>query len=279
MTSSFNSYAATPFFANGGLTENGIEWCEENYQLYHFMGDNFFEHHKHSIESRICVSLYNDPLWIYAGYDRYEKLVEQSREYAELEIEESYEESNTGIIDTKSVTLEEIPQEIELQKQEKNLQIESTISSEFNFKNSTKVESNTDKIDVKDNLKEESGGGCLIATATYGTELAPQVQQLREIRDDKLLHTESGQSFMKYFNQFYYSFSPYIADYERENPVFKEVIKFGITPMVSSLSILNHVDMTSESDVLGYGISLIVLNLVMYVGIPIVAIIRIRKKF
>ncbi|GFN40677.1 MAG: hypothetical protein YK1309IOTA_2240001, partial [Marine Group I thaumarchaeote] len=30
------------------------------------------------------------------------------------------------------------------------------------------------------------GGGCLIATATYGTELAPQVQQLRELRDSSL---------------------------------------------------------------------------------------------
>jgi len=43
------------------------------------------------------------------------------------------------------------------------------------------------------------GGGCLIATATYGTELAPQVQQLREIRDQKLMKTESGQSFFEFF--------------------------------------------------------------------------------
>ena len=84
-----SAYAATAFFANGGLTENGIQWCEENYQLYQFMGNDFFEHHKHSIESRICVSLYHDPLWTYSGYDRYEKLVEQSRIYAELEIKEN----------------------------------------------------------------------------------------------------------------------------------------------------------------------------------------------
>ena len=279
LTTSFNSYAATPFFANGGLTENGIEWCEENYQLYEFMGTEFFEHHKHSIESRICVSLYHDPLWTHVGPDRYDKLVEQSREYAKLEIKESYEESNTGIIDTKPATMEEIPQEIELQEKEKNEQIESVVSTELDFDTSTKVEPDTEEIDTQENLTGESGGGCLIATATYGTELAPQVQQLREIRDNKLLQTETGQSFMKSFNQFYYSFSPYIADYERENPLFKEVIKAGITPMVSSLSLLNHVDMNSESKVLGYGISLIVLNLAMYIGIPFVAIIGIRKRF
>ncbi len=123
------------------------------------------------------------------------------------------------------------------------------------------------------------GGGCLIATATYGSELAPQVQQLREIRDNSLLNTESGTSFMGMFNDFYYSFSPVIADYERENPVFKELVKIAITPMVSSLSILNYVDMGSESEVLGYGVSLIVLNGLMYVGIPIAGIITIRKRF
>jgi len=56
------------------------------------------------------------------------------------------------------------------------------------------------------------GGGCLIATATFGSELAPQVQQLRELRDNTLLQTNSGSAFMESFNQFYYSFSPTIAD-------------------------------------------------------------------
>lgn len=121
------------------------------------------------------------------------------------------------------------------------------------------------------------GGGCLIATATYGTELAPQVQQLRELRDNTLLQTNSGTAFMESFNAIYYSFSPGIADLERQNPVFKEIVKLAITPMISSLSILNYVDMDSEAEVLGYGISLIILNLGMYVGIPASVIIRFRK--
>ena len=79
------------------------------------------------------------------------------------------------------------------------------------------------------------------------------------------------------FNDVYYSFSPYIADYERENPYFKEMVKVAITPMISSLSILNYVDMDTENSVLGYGISLIVLNLAMYVGIPASVIIGIKK--
>jgi len=124
---------------------------------------------------------------------------------------------------------------------------------------------------------ENTGGGCLIATATYGSEMASEVQQLRELRDNSLLQTQSGTSFMNIFNDFYYSFSPIIADYERENSVFKEMVKIVITPMITSLSILNYVDMDSEVEVLGYGISMIILNLGMYLGVPAVVIIGIRK--
>jgi len=127
-------------------------------------------------------------------------------------------------------------------------------------------------------IDSKNGGGCLIATASYGSELAPQVQQLRELRDNSLLNTESGSAFIESFNDVYYSFSPYIADYERENPAFREAVKVAITPMISSLSILNYVDMDSESSVLGYGISLILLNGLMYVGIPAVVIVGIRKR-
>lgn len=123
-----------------------------------------------------------------------------------------------------------------------------------------------------------SGGGCLIATASYGSELAPQVQQLRELRDNKLLQTESGTNFMNGFNEFYYSFSPLIADYERENSLFKEVVKLAITPMISSLSILNHVDLETDTEVISYGISLILLNVGMYVGVPVAVLVGIRKS-
>ena len=121
---------------------------------------------------------------------------------------------------------------------------------------------------------ESPGGGCLIATAAYGSEMAPQIQQLRELRDNTLLATNSGTTFMTGFNQIYYSFSPAIADFEREQPVFKEFIKISLTPMISSLSILNYVNMDSEQEVLGYGISIVLLNIGMYLGIPAFGILK-----
>ena len=126
--------------------------------------------------------------------------------------------------------------------------------------------------------EQQEGGGCLIATAAFGSEMAPQVQFLREIRDNTVLQTQSGSTFMTGFNQFYYSFSPAIADYERENPAFKETVKIAITPMLTSLAILNYVDIDSEEEMLGYGIGIILLNIGMYFIAPAAIIFKIRNR-
>jgi len=129
-------------------------------------------------------------------------------------------------------------------------------------------------------VAQERGGGCLIATAAFGSEMAPQVQFLREIRDGKVMMTESGTTFMAGFNQFYYSFSPAVADLERENPIFKETVKLAITPLLSSLTLLNYVDVDTEQEILGYGIGIILLNIGMYFVAPAIVIIKLvnRKK-
>ena len=132
---------------------------------------------------------------------------------------------------------------------------------------------------MMDDAEENAeGGGCLIATAAYGSELAPQVQLLREVRDNTLLSTESGSSFMSGFNTLYYSFSPAVADLERESPVFREAVKLFITPMLSSLSIMTLADAGSEYQVLGLGMSVIALNLGMYIAAPAIAVWQIKKR-
>ena len=125
--------------------------------------------------------------------------------------------------------------------------------------------------------ESKEGGGCLIATAAYGSEMSPQVQLLREIRDNQLMNTESGTAFMGTFNELYYSFSPTIADMERESPIFKEIVKVGLTPMLSSLSLMESAN--SESEVISLGLSVIALNLGMYLGVPAIVIVGIKRKF
>ena len=130
---------------------------------------------------------------------------------------------------------------------------------------------------TQETSSSEEGGGCLIATAAFGSEMAPQVQFLRELRDNTVLQTQSGTSFMTGFNQFYYSFSPAVADLERENPAFKETVKLTLTPLLTSLTLLNYVDIDSESEMLGYGIGIIMLNIGMYFIAPAIVIAKLAR--
>ena len=147
--------------------------------------------------------------------------------------------------------------------------------SESAYQNAPQTDNSNDK--ASEDFTESNGGGCLIATAAFGSEIAPQVQFLREIRDNTVLQTHSGTAFMTGFNQFYYSFSPAIADYERENPVFKEAVKLTLTPLLTSLTLLNYVNIDTEQEMLGYGIGVILLNIGMYFVVPAVLIISAKK--
>ena len=167
-------------------------------------------------------------------------------------------------MDTKPVNMEEIPQEVARQQKELEKSIAESNETDANVQETEETE-----------VVNLEGGGCLIATATYGSEMAPQVQLLREIRDSQIMNTNSGASFMGGFNQWYYSFSPYIADMERESPAFKETVRIGITPLLSSLSIMSYAE--SEAEVAAYGIGVILMNLGMYVAAPVMIVYKIKS--
>ena len=254
------------------LTENDMEWCDEVFPLYEAIGLQWFlENHHYSIKARVCGSLYEDPIWEEAaGEDRLKKLQVRSNYYVELEIKESEEEAKVGIDDPTPVAISqpEVVDSVELvvEPKESEGKMEETVPEELPQKEEV----------------PKNGGGCLIATATFDSELAPQVQFLREIRENVLHNTNSGKSFMVGFNQIYYLFSPTIADWERENSTFKEFVKITITPLLISLGILDYFEINSETGMIGIGTAIISLNVVMYFGIPtLIAINRkkIRKLF
>ena len=197
------------------------------------------------------------------GSDNYEQTQQITQLEAEKESQENAEqEAKIAQLESEKESQQEKIAQLEAEKQEAKIaQLEA--------------EKESQETKIAQLEAEQNGGGCLIATASYGSELAPQVQQLRELRDNQLLNTESGTAFMGMFNDVYYSFSPIIADYERENPLFKEAVKIAITPMISSLSLMENAN--SESEVLGMGLSVIILNIGMYLGLPAVVIIGIRK--
>jgi len=77
-----------------------------------------------------------------------------------------------------------------------------------------------------------SAGPCLIATATYGSELSDEVQFLRNFRDNSILKTNTGSNFMTAFNAWYYSFSPTVAHLINEYPPLRTAAKFALYPLM-----------------------------------------------
>ncbi len=91
--------------------------------------------------------------------------------------------------------------------------------------------------DAEEQTAAVRDSACLIATAAFGSELAPQVQYLRGFRDDHILSTASGQSFMTAFNAVYYSFSPQVADYERDQPWLQQTVRVAVYPLLGILTV------------------------------------------
>lgn len=123
----------------------------------------------------------------------------------------------------------------------------------------------------------QGGGGCLIATAAYGTEMAGQVQILREVRDGAVMGTPAGASFIESFNAVYYAFSPAVADLERQSPALKEAVRAGIAPMLVSLSILEAAEIDSDGEMVSHGLAVILINAALYAGAPVASVLAARR--
>lgn len=138
-------------------------------------------------------------------------------------------------------------------------------------------------------LTAQVTGGCLIATATYGSELSDEVQLLRSFRDESILTTRTGSSFMIAFDAWYYSFSPIVAAFIRENPTVRTVVKLALYPLIGILriggAIFHLVPASQETSAVITG--LVVSSLIgsVYLSVPLAALFtysakarRVRRK-
>jgi hypothetical protein len=130
----------------------------------------------------------------------------------------------------------------------------------------------------------ENQSGCLIATAAFGSELAPQVQQLRSFREDIVLPTFAGSSFMSAFNSWYYAFSPSVAEYERQSPWARDAVRVAIQPLLTILAAsaslngwLASAGVDPEISVIFAGMSASTLLGLLYLS-PAVILIGLRKR-
>ncbi|MEM2896093.1 MAG: cobalamin-binding protein [Candidatus Bathyarchaeia archaeon] len=78
---------------------------------------------------------------------------------------------------------------------------------------------------------------CLIITATYGSELSQKIDSLREFRDNSVMTTFAGNSFMNFFNEFYYSFSPQVAELLTVHESIRAPMRLILYPLLSILEI------------------------------------------
>ena len=78
---------------------------------------------------------------------------------------------------------------------------------------------------------------CVIATATFGSEAAPAVQFLRNFRDNLVLKTSAGSAFMQVFNAWYYSFSPYVAQFIASNDPVRAPVRVLLYPLLGVLGV------------------------------------------
>jgi len=79
--------------------------------------------------------------------------------------------------------------------------------------------------------------GCIIATATFESELSPEVQLLRNFRDARIMTTFAGSNFMTVFNTWYYSFSPFVASTIAHNQVLRAIARVTLYPLIAIMHI------------------------------------------
>jgi hypothetical protein len=103
-------------------------------------------------------------------------------------------------------------------------------------------------------------GRCLIATATYGSELSPEVSFLRIFRDQTVMSTFAGKQFMTIFNAWYYSFSPPVARTISDNTVVKPIMKAILYPLIGTLHVAEKTN--SALSILGPELAMVVAGLV-----------------
>ena len=116
---------------------------------------------------------------------------------------------------------------------------------------------------------------CIIAQAAYGSELAPQVQALRMVRDNQAMNTFAGTQFMRIFNRFYYSFSPQVADVVGSNRPLADITRIILTPLLQILAIVRG---ETEPQLVSSGLVASALIGLTYFTIPLVMLIVFTRR-
>jgi streptogramin lyase len=123
---------------------------------------------------------------------------------------------------------------------------------------------------------------CLIATATFGSEVAPEVQFLRDFRDQQITNTFAGSNFMTVFNAWYYSFSPAVAQYEYSDTTARTSAKMMLYPVIGVLHLASStytvLGFQPELGALAAGLVASFLIGLLYLAIPMFSVLWLNRN-
>jgi len=98
----------------------------------------------------------------------------------------------------------------------------------------------TGSLIIKERHRPGGGGideelDCIIATAAFGSRMDTNVEAMRHLRDNSVKITFTGGNFMRVFNNWYYSWSPRIAEIIHNNEALRQIARFVLYPVVGSV--------------------------------------------
>jgi M6 family metalloprotease-like protein len=76
---------------------------------------------------------------------------------------------------------------------------------------------------------------CVIATAAFGSAMAPEVAYMRYVRDNLIGSAHLGRILVDRFNAFYYSWSPQVAQIVSSNSFLRAAFRFLLVPVIAAV--------------------------------------------
>jgi hypothetical protein len=124
---------------------------------------------------------------------------------------------------------------------------------------------------------------CVIVTASYGSDLAPEVVYMRYVRDNMIGSTDTGNILVSGWNNFYYSWSPYVANMISHSETLQSTFRILLLPLVAIIHSTAYVysgiaplSLTSAS-IIAF-IFAAVSSTVIYFVIPVIALLIFSRK-
>jgi hypothetical protein len=122
---------------------------------------------------------------------------------------------------------------------------------------------------------------CIIATAAFGSAMAPEVIYMRFVRDKLIGSTRAGRTLVDAFNAFYYSWSPSVARAVAPNSILRAVSRALLLPLVWTVHVAGASftavsGLTGNADVASVAAFLLAacISLASYVAVPTLAGVR-----